>query len=299
MIRRKLKPIVKWAGGKGQLVDEIAALYPPDMGCDIIKYAEPFVGGGAILFNVLRKYDLESVFISDTNAELINMYCMIKDKVDDLIALLKSFEDDYIPADFDKRKNIYYDKRDRYNELIISGKSKSGVRSAALFIFLNRTCFNGLYRVNKKGLYNVPIGSYKRPQICDESNLRFVSEALQNVTIICADYKQSKYFIDDKTFVYFDPPYRPLTSTAGFTAYTENEFDDDSQIELANFVQELSRKGAHIVISNSDPKNIDPDDSFFDELYSKQVIKRVFASRMINSNAKERGKVSELLISNY
>ena len=170
---------------------------------------------------------------------------------------------------------------------------------AALMIFLNKTCFNGLYRVNGKGEFNVPMGAYKNPLICNEENLMAVSQKLQNVKIVCGDYKESASFIDDETFVYFDPPYRPLNKTSNFTSYTEQLFDDNKQLELAKFVQELDNKGALIVISNSDPKNTDESDNFFDDAYSKQNIHRVSATRMINRNSDARGKINELLISNF
>ena len=166
-------------------------------------------------------------------------------------------------------------------------------------IFLNKTCFNGLFRVNKKGLFNVPMGSYKNPMICDEDNLRAVSEKLQNVTIICGDYRESADFIDENTFVYFDPPYRPITDTASFTAYTENLFNDEEQIELAKFVDDMHKKGAKMVISNSDPKNSNAEDNFFENIYSSHKINRVEATRMINCNSEARGKIKELLISNF
>ena len=165
-------------------------------------------------------------------------------------------------------------------------------------MFLNKTCFIGLFRVYKKGMFNVPMGAYKKPMICDECNLRKVSEKLQGINIVCGDYRKSTEFIDEKTFVYFDPPYRPITDTANFTAYTENLFNDEKQIELANFVNDMDRKGAKIVISNSDPKNVNTEDDFFDDIYSDYIIKRVDAARMINCDSKSRGKVRELLISN-
>lgn len=166
-------------------------------------------------------------------------------------------------------------------------------------IFLNKTCFNGLFRVNKRGLFNVPMGSYKHPMICDENNLRAVSEKLQNVAIFCGDYREAADFIDENTFVYFDPPYRPITYTSAFTAYTENLFDDKAQIELACFVDSMHRKGAKTVVSNSDPKNTNIEDNFFDDIYSNHKIKRVEAARMINCNGEARGKIKELLISNF
>lgn len=299
MRNRELKPIVKWAGGKSQILEEISSRYPKGFGQNINKYAEPFVGGGAVLLDILAHYDLSEVYISDINAELINMYQKVKTDVDGVIEILQSYQSAYIPLDTEKRKKYYYARRDDYNELIRKGASKDSVLAAALFIFLNRTCFNGLYRVNRKGLFNVPMGSYKNPLICDEDNLRAVSSALQNVEIVCGDYRESRQFIDQDTFVYFDPPYRPLNKTSNFTSYTENSFDDVAQVELAEYVNELIKKGINVVVSNSDPKNTDPEDDFFDELYAKLDIERIFASRMINSNADARGKISELLICNY
>jgi len=295
---KKVKPFLKWAGGKGQLLSEIEKYYPFN-NSHITKYAEPFVGGGAVLFDILSKYDLESIYISDINAELINTYRIIRDNIDELIAILVTMQNEFIPKDTETRKTYYLEKRSKFNDLKINGNENVNIEKAALMIFLNKTCFNGLFRVNKKGLFNVPMGSYKNPLICDEDNLRAVSEKLQNVTIVCGDYRQCSAFVDENTFVYFDPPYRPITETASFTAYTENAFNDKEQIELAQFVDELHRKGAKVVVSNSDPKNANADDDFFDSIYSAHNIKRVEASRMINSNSEARGKIKELLISNF
>ena len=291
------KPFLKWAGGKGQLLKEIGKYYPFTTDLTITKYAEPFVGGGAVLFDVLNKFELQEVYISDINAELINTYIIIRDDVDSLLGLLKQFEDDYLALGNDRRKEKYLMKRTRFNEL--KAKKEFDVELAALMIFLNKTCFNGLYRVNRKGEYNVPMGAYKNPLICNEQNLRSVSKKLKNVKIVCGDYKESGDFIDNNTFVYFDPPYRPLTTTANFTSYTEGLFNDDNQLELANFVQFLDNKGAKVVVSNSDPKNTNENDDFFDDAYARQSIKRVSATRMINRNSDKRGKINELLISNF
>lgn len=293
-----IKPFLKWAGGKGQLLKEIEKYYPYDNE-NITKYAEPFVGGGAVLFDILSKYDLEEVYISDINAELINTYRIIRDDIDTLISMLQVMQDEFIPLDTSDRKVYYMEKRERFNDLKIDGDETINVEKAALMIFLNKTCFNGLFRVNKKGLFNVPMGSYKNPMICDENNLQAVSKKLQKVTIVCGDYRLSKEFIDEHTFVYFDPPYRPLTNTASFTAYTETLFNDESQKELAEYVDELNKRGAKIVVSNSDPKNSNIDDDFFDDIYAAHKIKRVEATRMINCNGKSRGKIKELLISNF
>lgn len=295
---KTVKPFLKWAGGKGQLLKEIEHYYPFDGG-RITKYAEPFVGGGAVLFDILSKYDLEEVYISDINTELINTYRIIRDDIDVLIEMLYAMQNDFIPLNTDERKAYYMEKRERFNNLKVTGDENINIEKAALMIFLNKTCFNGLFRVNKKGLFNVPMGAYKNPMICDENNLRTVSEKLHRVTIACGDYRESANFIDENTFVYFDPPYRPITDTASFTAYTENLFNDEEQIELARFVDDMHRKGAKIVISNSDPKNSNIEDDFFDNIYSAHKIKRVEATRMINCNSEARGKIKELLISNF
>ena len=299
MLPTTLKPIVKWAGGKSQLLDDITHAYPDEFGIKIRRYAEPFVGGGAVLLDVLSKYDLDDVYISDINAELINMYIVIRDNVNELISLLSKYQKEYLDLDNDGRKLYYYRARDSFNSLIVSGESKTGILSAALFIFLNRTCFNGLYRANKNGLFNVPKGDQDNPLICNEENLRAVSAALSNVQIVCADYSMSKSFIDKNTLVYLDPPYRPLRGRDSFISYTENEFDDSCQRALAGFIEEIDSIGAYIILSNSDPKNVDPDDGFFDELYADYDIQRINAKRRINRNADHRGYITELLIKNY
>lgn len=295
---KTVKPFLKWAGGKGQLLSEIEKYYPFEEG-NITKYAEPFVGGGAVLFDILSKYDLDEVYISDINFELINTYRVVRDNVDSLIKLLYTMQSEFISLDTNNRKLYYMEKREHFNYLKVNENESNNIEKAALMIFLNKTCFNGLYRVNKNGLFNVPMGSYKNPLICDENNLRAVSKKLQSVTIVCGDYRESADFIDENTFVYFDPPYRPITDTASFTAYTENLFNDEEQIELARFVDNMCRKGAKIIISNSDPKNSNTNDNFFENIYSSYKIKRVDATRMINCKSKARGKIKELLISTF
>lgn len=290
-------PFIKWAGGKSQLLGDIRAKYPEELGKNINKYAEPFVGGGAVLFDVLNKFDLSEVYISDINRELIHTYICVRNNVYNLIDLLFNLEREYFSADGKTRENIYYNNRKKFN-FLKSGKS-GDLELAALFIFLNKTCFNGLYRVNGNGCFNVPAGSYKNPKICDEDRLIAVSEILKKVKIVCGDYKLSRDFIDEKTFVYFDPPYRPLSQTSNFNSYDQNTFDDTSQKELAEFIGEISEKGAYITISNSDPKNINKNDDFFDKLYERYNISRINAMRMINSSGDKRGKISELLIANY
>ena len=288
------KPFIKWVGGKSQLLDEIREKYPSK----IEKYCEPFVGGGAVLFDVLSKFQPKEVLINNINKELINTYYQIKNNVESLISQLSEIQKTYHNHTPEENKNFFYEKRTRYNELKVNGNESVNLEKAVLFIFLNKTCFNGLYRVNSKGLFNVPFNNAKNPLLCDEENLRNCSALLKNVEMKVGDYKECKDFIDKKTFVYIDPPYRPLTQTAAFTSYSENGFSDKEQIELGNFITEISKKGAMVLASNSDPKNADVNDNFFDELYSQFEIERVSASRMINSDAKKRGAIKELLISN-
>ena len=292
----ELKPFVKWVGGKGQLIEQLEKHIPTDGEKVLTKYAEPFVGGGALLFNILAKYNFESVYIGDTNAELINAYNVVKNNVEELIKKLADMQLAFVPIDENGRKYYYYTARDKFNSLILN--KDTAIEKASLFIFLNKTCFNGLYRVNKKGQFNVPMGAYKKPTICDEKNLRNVSEALQNVNIVCADYSLSKDFIDKDTFVYLDPPYRPISQTASFTSYTADCFDDNEQIRLAKFIDEINLSGAKIMLSNSDPQNVNPEDTFFEELYKAYTINKVEATRAINSKGDSRGKIKELLICN-
>lgn len=291
-----LKPVIKWAGGKGQILHEIRKRYPLGLGTTITKYAEPFVGGGAVLLDILGTYRLKEVFISDTNAELINLYRVIQNNVQDLIRALHQYKDEFLALGLPGRKEYFTGKRKRFNEL--KNDAIHGTELAALFVFLNKTCFNGLYRVNRKGGFNVPMGAYKEPPICDEDNLLQASRALSNVQISHGDYHESQTFIDEKTFVYFDPPYRPLNTTSSFTSYTENCFNDDDQRDLAQYILALAGGGVHVLASNSDPHNTDPDDNFFDELYAPLTIERIQAYRMINSKAEKRGPVNELLIHN-
>ncbi|MBO7061652.1 MAG: DNA adenine methylase [Fibrobacter sp.] len=293
-MKQEAKPFVKWVGGKTQLLDEIRKYYPSQ----VDKYCEPFVGGGAVLFDVLAKCHPNDVLINDINPELINTYNQIKRNCNGLIDTLAELQEKYWSSSLEENKALYLEKRERFNSLKVNGNKKENLEKGALFIFLNKTCFNGLFRVNSKGLFNVPFNNAKKPLLCDAENLKACSRLLKKVKMSVGNYSQCKDFIDSKTFVYLDPPYRPLTETAAFTSYNENGFGDKEQIELAKFIKAISRRKALVVTSNSDPKNVREDDNFFDKLYQKFSIKRVSASRMINSNAKKRGAINELLISN-
>lgn len=294
-----VKPFVKWAGGKGSLISQLKNFYPFELENETInKYVEPFVGGGAVLINILQKYDVKEAYAFDINLDLINCYNIIKTDVDSLIKELDKKEKEFLELEDDERQKYFYNIRKEYNSYKIQ-ENESSVKRASEFIFLNRTCFNGLYRVNKNGEFNVPCGKYKNPTICDSKNLRNLSYLIRNVVFQYGDYKKSKRYIDSNTFVYFDPPYRPLSITSGFTSYAKEDFNDENQKELANYFKELDEKNAKLMLSNSNPKNTNKDDNFFEEIYKGFNINEISAKRMINANAKGRGKISELLITNY
>lgn len=290
------KPFVKWVGGKTQLLDDIRKALPSDIALrQGLTYVEPFVGGGAVLFWILKEYpNIEKAVINDINPQLICCYRVIKENVDALIDELSTIQSEYLALGEDGRKRYFLDKRSLFNS-----KSTSDIQTAALFIFLNRTCFNGLYRVNSKGEFNVPFGRYSNPRICDEQTLRADSTLLEKVEILCGDYSTTKEFAGTNTIFYFDPPYRPLNQTSTFTSYSAEGFNDLQQQRLALFCEEISQKGSIFIASNSDPKNTNCEDDFFDELYKPFNIRRVFASRAINSKAEGRGIISEIMISNY
>lgn len=254
--------------------------------------------GGAVLINILQKYDVKEAYAFDINIDLINCYNVIKTDVEELIKELDIKEKEYLKLEEKERQEYFYEIRKEYNSYRINENEKN-VKRAVEFIFLNRTCFNGLYRVNKKGDFNVPFGRYKNPTICDPGNLRNLSYLIRNVIFQYGDYKKSEKYIDNNTFVYFDPPYRPLSVTSGFTSYTKEDFNDDNQKELAKYYSELNMKKAKLMLSNSNPKNTNKEDNFFEDIYKGFNIYEVSAKRMINSKAQERGKMMELLITNY
>ena len=293
-----VRPFVKWAGGKGSLIPQITKYYPFELkNGRIEKYVEPFVGGGAVLIDILQKYEVQEAYAFDINKDLINCYNVIKFNVEDLIQKLEKKEKEFLSLDNEKRKNYFYDVREEYNSYVLD--AEPNVKRASEFIFLNRTCFNGLYRVNRNGKFNVPFGKYKNPTICDSSNLRNLSKLIKDVVFEYGDYKKSEELIDAYTFVYFDPPYRPLSDTSGFTSYTKEDFNDEKQKELAEYFNLLSTRNAKLMLSNSNPKNVDSNDNFFEDIYRGFNINEVSAKRMINSNSEGRGEISELLITNY
>ena len=303
--KNSAKPFLKWVGGKTQLLSQLETFYPPELQeRKIDKYFELFIGGGAVFFEVIQKYPIEKAFISDINPDLILAYQVIRDRATELIEILSQLQTEYLNSNLEERSNIFYQIRENFNKQRIDfnykNLSRQSTKRAALIIFLNKTCFNGLYRTNKKGDFNVPMGRYKNPTICNSDNILQVSNLLKNVTIISGNYDVFTQDIDNTSLVYLDPPYRPISSTSSFTAYAKSSFNDDSQIKLSQYYQYLDQEcQAKVMLSNSDPRNTDSEDNFFDDLYSQYNIHRVSATRMVNSKASNRGKITELLITNY
>ncbi len=296
----KIKPFVKWAGGKGRLLEQLDANLPQFINTTPeVCYIEPFVGGGAMLFHMLQKFpNIKHVVINDINEELISCYRIIKVSPNELLPLLKEIERNFLTGSQEVRKELFYAYRDEYNDK----DSLSEVRKCALFIFLNRTCFNGLYRVNSRGAFNVPYGRYVNPTICDEVTIMSASEALNRVDIVLksGDYKEVLSDIDNpaNTFVYLDPPYRPLLGEKNFQAYAKGPFSDHQQEELRDFCNELTDLGINWMQSNSDSRNADGS-SYFEDLYDNYDFQIIYAPRAINAFGEGRGKITESLIRNY
>lgn len=272
-LKSETYPIVKWVGGKRQLMFELIKNMPKSYN----RYFEPFIGGGALFFELQP----EQAYISDMNEELINLYSVVRDNVYELIKDLSKHE--VSKEYFLEIRNI--DRTEQYTEL-------SDVERASRFIYLNRTCFNGMYRVNSQGQFNVPFGYYKNPRIIDENNLLNCSELLKKTEIKCADFSEILTKVKKGDLVYFDPPYVPLNETSSFTSYTKDGFDIDMQFKLRDVCDELATMGVKFMLSNSDTKLVN-------ELYANYEIKKVFASRQINANADGRGKITEVLVRNY
>lgn len=296
MDNRIAKPFLKWAGGKTQLINDIEKALPKDISKNKFTYIEPFVGSGAVLFWMLNNFPkLEKAVINDINADLINTYRTIASQPNELISVLEVLQNEFhaLEGSEENKKLYYYKKRELYNT-----RKEEQSKQAALFIFLNRTCFNGLYRVNRKNEYNVPMGGYKRPTICDRGNILAVSNALQKVEILCGDYEETLNYANKNTLFYFDPPYKPLSETSSFNSYAKDEFNDQEQIRLRDFCTKLDTLNHTWILSSSDVKGKDINDNFFDDLYSDFNIRRVDARRSINANPEKRGSLKELLITN-
>ena len=291
------KPFLKWVGGKGQLIEQLDAQLPADFSnWDDVTYIEPFVGGGAMLFYMLQRYpNIQHAVINDVNADLMLCYRTVRDMPEELITSLTEIQDAYYALQSEEgRKEFFHAVRDRYNE-----KNLDPLENTTMFFFLNRTCYNGLYRVNKKGMFNVPFGKYTNPQICDPATIRKDSELLQHVEIMTGDFEATFNHAHGNTLFYFDPPYRPLSDTSSFNDYTKESFNDDAQIRLKEYCDRINEAGFRFMLSNSDCKGKNEADNFFDALYGAYNIERVWASRSINSNPSKRGKLTEILVHNY
>lgn len=295
--RFKGKPFIKWVGGKSQLLPEIEkAVSKMAISKQEFTYIEPFVGGGAVLFWILNKFsNIKKAVINDINPDLTQAYETVRDNVYELIEALEKIQTEYVSLKLEElKKDFFLSVREEFNQ-----KNLEKIRNTSLFIFLNRTCFNGLYRVNSKGLFNVPFGKYSNPKICDRNTLLSDSYLLKKVEILNGDFEKTIEFGNESALFYFDPPYKPISTTSSFTSYSKESFDDNEQIRLKKFCDKISIEGHFFILSNSDPKSLEPENCFFDKLYSDYEINRIFASRMINSNAEKRGKLTELLITNY
>jgi len=305
MTKKETKPVLKWAGGKAKLVPVLEEKYPDELKAGkITTYIEPFIGGGAVFFSILSKYKFKRIIINDINSELILMYKVIREYPKELMNVLDECQDSYNKLnEIEEKQEYYYSIRDNFNEgkkeINYNEIDKMAIRHAAYMIFINKSCFNGLYRENKKGGFNVPFGKKDKINSYDKNNIMAVSEVLKNAIILNEDFEGILDYTDENTFIYMDPPYRPLNKTSNFKDYSKEDFNDDTQVRLCKFYEKLSQKGAKLMESNSDPKNTNEDDEFFDDLYKNYRIERVYAPRSINSKGTGRGKISELLIMNY
>ena len=293
----KAKPFIKWVGGKGQLIEQLEAKLPADFdNWDNATYIEPFVGGGAMLFYMLQQHpNIKHAVINDINSDLITCYRTVRDNVEELIPALQEIQAQYYALqDMEAKREMFMAVRQRYNE-----KNLDPIENTTKFFFLNKTCFNGLYRVNKNGLFNVPFGKCINLQICDEETIRFDSELLRRVKILNGDFERTFEYANGNTLFYFDPPYRPLTGTPSFNGYTKESFNDGAQIRLKQFCDRIHKAGYMFMLSNSDCKGKNEEDNFFDALYADYHIERVWAARCINSNPAKRNKITEILVHNY
>lgn len=291
------KPFIKWVGGKGQLIAQLNALLPTDFyKWEDVTYIEPFVGGGAMLFYMLSRYpNIKRAVINDINPDLTTCYKTVRDEPERLIVSLLSIQKEYDSLNSKESKSeFYYRMRDLFNT-----KALSALENTTLFFFLNRTCYNGLYRVNRGGGFNVPFGDYKNPTFCNEETILADSKLLQNVEILTGDFEETYNWIQGNTLFYFDPPYRPLSNTSSFNSYSKEDFNDSAQLRLKRFCDKVHEAGARFMLSNSDCKAKDEADAFFDVLYSEYSIERVWASRSINSNPSKRGKLTEIVVRNF
>lgn len=297
------KPIFKWAGGKGKLLLEITRRLPDALRQGrITAYVEPFIGGGALFFHLAEQHDFERLLIGDLNEDLFLAYNVVREDVDTLLAHLAALQAHYNALPAEGQAAFYYETRTAFNAAragwCYQCYAATWVQRAAQFFVLNRLCFNGLYRVNSRAEFNVPFGKYAAVNFGSAEALRAAARVLQRTVVQCGDFATAAAFADDRTLVYLDPPYRPITPTSSFTTYARQAFGDAEQVRLATFFRQLTQQGSAVMLSNSDPLTATGDD-FFEQLYAGFTISRLQAARAINANGAGRGAVSELLITNY
>tara|TARA_B100001989_G_C24533957_1_gene463278 strand:+ start:85 stop:951 length:867 start_codon:yes stop_codon:yes gene_type:complete len=282
-----IKPFLKWVGGKTKLLAEIEKNFPKNLRNKKFSYVEPFLGGGAVFFYLSQKHNIEKAYLNDLNKKLINAYTDVKDNCFELIEKVKKLESDYYGS-IDK-KTFFLDKRKEFNS------SNKSIQKSALFVFLNKTGFNGMYRENSKGEYNIPFGQMKKPLICNESLLKNISKLLNDKKVVFSSKSFEKVMADEKeAFYYLDPPYRPISKTSSFTDYTKKSFDDEMQLSLKDYCDKVDEKGSFFMQSNSYSE-----DGFFQNLYQNRKINNLKVMRTISAEGKKRKKVSEILIKNY
>ncbi len=283
----QIKPFLKWVGGKTKLLSEIEKNLPETLIKKSFNYVEPFLGGGAVFFHLIQKFNIEKAYLNDINDKLIDVYKDVRDKNADLIQKLKKLESDYYGSS--DKKSFFLDQRERFNSL------KKSTQKSALFIFLNKTGFNGMYRENSKGQYNIPFGQMKKPLICDKDLLVKVSKVLNENEVVFSSKGFERAAIKDKnTLYYLDPPYRPISKTSSFTDYTKSNFNDKTQHSLKEYCDKIDKSGSFFMQSNSHG-----DDGFFEKLYKNRKINKLEVTRTISADGNKRKKVTEILIKNY
>ena len=284
---KQIKPFLKWVGGKTKLLSEIEKNLPETLIKKSFNYVEPFLGGGAVFFHLIQKFNIEKAYLNDINDKLIDVYKDVRDKNTDLIQKLKKLESDYYGSN--DKKSFFLDQRERFNSL------KKSTQKSALFIFLNKTGFNGMYRENSKGEYNIPFGQMKEPLICDKNLLVKVSKVLSEKEVVFSSKGFEKVLITgENSFYYIDPPYRPISKTSSFTDYTKSNFNDKTQHSLKEYCDKIDKSGSFFMQSNSHS-----DDGFFEKLYKNRKINKLEVTRTISADGNKRKRVTEILIKNY
>ena len=283
----QVKPFLKWVGGKTKLLSEIEKNLPKNLIKKSFNYVEPFLGGGAVFFHLIQKFDIEKAYLNDLNNKLIDVYIDVRDKNTELIQKLKKLESDYYGSS--DKKMFFLRQREKFNS------SKKSVQKSALFVFLNKTGFNGMYRENSRGEYNIPFGQMKDPVICNRDLLEKTGKLLKDKEVIFSSKSFEKVVADDKeVFYYLDPPYRPISKTSSFTDYTKSSFNDKTQLDLKKYCDKIDKKGSFFMQSNSYSE-----DGFFQKLYQNRKINNLKVMRTISADGNKRSKVKEIIIKNY